>query len=437
MNIAYRYGAIYWKCGCLIVNSASDTDKSTNYGKIASAVADLRDTVEPPSINNSRKGFSVKGDKILYGLKPITKLSDTDIEQIINNRPFSSFQDFRCRTEIGDGATINLIKSGCFDELHPNREELLYSFIEEVTNTKNKLTSSNINDLVEHGILSKEEFENDLRYVSVYKFICSKPNLVDMKSEYGLKGQWYKVDSQYENQFLDLYNSLEVDKDYIYCSQGMVVKKSSMEKVKKAKSERISDILASKETLDSLNCKLIEANIDKLAHGRNRARWEMDSMYYYYTNHELDKVDLQRYALSDFSRMNTSPNVVDTGFNKKGVQWFKYDTSLIAGTVLNSEKDKGFITIQTQTGVVNIRVPKGVFNHYNKNISIMVNGKKKKIDGSWFTRGNMIIVQGFRRDDEFIPKHYTDSVFSHSIIKIQEIQNNGQIVVQMERIRTE
>ena len=36
----------------------------------------------------------------------------------------------------------------------------------------------------------------------------------------------------------------------------------------------------------------------------------------------------------------------------------------------------------------------------------LLDGKKKIVERSWFNRGNMIVVNGMRRDNDFIMKKY-------------------------------
>lgn len=430
-NLAYNYGTIYWKAGVLKVNAQSDTDHTVDYAKVAKAVAEQRDIVELPNINLSQKGFDVVNNKILYGLKPITKVSEDEIEQIINNRPYTSFDDFSSKCTISKTGMINLIKSGCFDTLYPNREELLRNYVTTISDIKAKLTLSNINDLVENQIIEENEFQQELQFINAYKYVCSKSNFVEIE---GLKGQWYRVDSNIEANFLDLYSELKMDKDYIYNELGLVVKKSSVEKIRKKNTERITKIMSLKETLENLNKAIIDNNMNKFAYG-DRARWEMDSIYFYYTGHELDKVNNIKYGIRDFNNLPETPIVIDSGISNRGYEWKKYQTYLIAGTVLDFNKNNHFIIIQTPSEVVGVRMTKGAFDWYNKNISeIKPNGKKKVIDGSWFKRGTKVILQGYRNEDgEFVLKKYNDSILDHTIIKIKDVKENGDLEVQLER----
>ena len=44
----------------------------------------------------------------------------------------------------------------------------------------------------------------------------------------------------------------------------------------------------------------------------------------------------------------------------------------------------------------------------------------------------MIVVQGMRRGDEFVAKKYASSG-GHQLYKIQEVLNNGDLILQTER----
>ena len=64
MNLAYHYPIIYWNTACLIVNAGADDDseenKSTQYGKIAAAIANMQKrgiNISLPLINSAKFGF--------------------------------------------------------------------------------------------------------------------------------------------------------------------------------------------------------------------------------------------------------------------------------------------------------------------------------------------------------------------------------------------
>ena len=110
----------------------------------------------------------------------------------------------------------------------------------------------------------------------------------------------------------------------------------------------------------------------------------------------------------------------------------------IAGTVLDKDKNKHIVTILTNYGVVPIKFYKGQFTFYDKQISsVGDDGKKTVEEKSWFARGNKLLVTGYRRGDQFIPKKYKDSVFSHSLQLITSISDKGDLILRSDRVGEE
>ena len=133
--LAMNFNPIYWNTACLIVNSGSLEDNSeeeivdiyepeaqdlsegvtfqdlpdrsgkirktasTDYGKIAKAIGDIRAAgikVSLVDINKSQFGFApdVENNRILFGLKGMLNVGDDVIAAIIANRPYVSPKDF-------------------------------------------------------------------------------------------------------------------------------------------------------------------------------------------------------------------------------------------------------------------------------------------------------------------------------------------------------
>ena len=425
-----NYGSIFWQCACLIVNSFTHTDdKGVNYGKLAKALTSIKS--KHPSINNSKRGFSVNGEDIIYGLKPLIGVGEALTEEIISKRPFVSFEDFMNRVENKTNASIlSLIKSGAFDEFGVSREMLMGEYIKSITKIKSKLTLSNVSEIFELEVLDKREFEKPLLFISVYKFVCSKSNLVQNED---LKGQWFKVIKEIEVDFLNLYDNLKGN-EFIYNSDGLIVKKSAIEREMKKNSLEIMELLKSEEVLNNLNNKLIELSTKQYANGSIR-RWEFDSMSSYkFDSHELDEVTLGKYNVVGFNSISEEPIIFDSGVSAKtGAVWKKFETQLITGTVVDKDKNNSYISLLTKDGLIGVRFNKGQFNHYDSSLSyIQSNGKKKVVDKSWFSKGTLLIIQGYRSEDEFRAKKYSDSILQNTCIKIMEIKDND-IKVQLER----
>ena len=91
----------------------------------------------------------------------------------------------------------------------------------------------------------------------------------------------------------------------------------------------------------------------------------------------------------------------------------------------------------TTSGVVTVKFRKEYFALFDKQLSKKrPDGTKKVVEKSWFNCGNMLIIKGIRRGDDFIPKKYSTTE-GHQLYKIQEINENGDIIVTNERAMTE
>ena len=70
---------------------------------------------------------------------------------------------------------------------------------------------------------------------------------------------------------------------------------------------------------------------------------------------------------------------------------------------------------------------------YDKQLSeVGADGVKHIIEPSWFKRGTKLMVQGIRREQDFIPKKKKNSVYP-VISKITNIDADGKLSYQYER----
>ena len=97
---------------------------------------------------------------------------------------------------------------------------------------------------------------------------------------------------------------------------------------------------------------------------------------------------------------------------------------------------KNTVTLLTPTGVVNVKIYKNQYALYDKQLSQKgIDGKKHVIEKSWFSRGTLLMVQGIRRGQDFIPKKRKDSIYP---IVSKIIKANGDYLeFQTERIEVE
>jgi DNA polymerase-3 subunit alpha len=149
-------------------------------------------------------------------------------------------------------------------------------------------------------------------------------------------------------------------------------------------------------------------------------------MCFYYHEHELAHVNKEKYGLVDFFQLPEDPIVANTFF-RGGKEVRMFQLSKICGTCIAKDKAKGIVTLLTPYGVVPVKFRKEYFSMFDKQISVKdAEGVKHVMERSWFNRGSMIVVQGIRSGDNFLPKKYSSSV-SEQLYKITEIDNKGEI----------
>ncbi len=73
---------------------------------------------------------------------------------------------------------------------------------------------------------------------------------------------------------------------------------------------------------------------------------------------------------------------------------------------------------------------------FKKQISQMQpDGSKKVIEKGWFGKGNLLVIQGFKRDDQWVSKNYAKTGM-HQLYHIDNIINN-EIILRSERFTSE
>ena len=185
--------------------------------------------------------------------------------------------------------------------------------------------------------------------------------------------------------------------------------------------------------LSELNKVIFKEAWNKYAKGSVSA-WEMEVLCFYHHEHELISVNNEKYGIVNFFNLDENP-VVDRTFYKgdKEIKLFKLNK--ICGTCIAKDKTKATVTLLTVNGVVTVKLHKEAFSLYDRQISEkQMDGTKKIIEKGWFSRGNQILVQGFRNGDQFMAKKYANSTMPHTIMKINEVLSNGDIILQFERV---
>lgn len=448
MNLACKYPIIFWNTANLIVESAgaenteeteseeancveeADEDedeeddddaevkrakKTVNYGKVAAAIGKFQSRgikILPPDINKSSYSFTpvVETNSITYGLRGITRVPETLIKEIIKNRPYTSFEDFASKVKVNKLQATNLIKSGAFDSLELDRKEVMKNYLMGEADTKKKLTLQNMAGLIANNVIP-----DSMRfYGQLFEF-----NKFLKKNKQGL---YYSLTDSAINFIMN-----RCDGDLI---EGDVVLQKNWDNWYKKAMDPMRDYLKNhqKEMLDDLNGKIIQELIDKYAMG-SLSRWEMDSISFYYHEHELAGF---KNDFVNFFDLPEEPEI-DYSFNTKfGNKVDVMKTYFIAGTVIDKNKLKNSITLLTSDGVVTVKVWKNQYAQYDKQISEKDDeGKKHVLEKSWFSRGNLLMIQGMRRGDNFVLRKNKKSPYP-VISKIE--LHNGEMSFITERI---
>ena len=466
--LAINFNPIYWDTACLIVNSGSLEDNSeeeivdiyepeaqdlsegvtfidlpdkkekirktssTDYGKVAKAIGDIRGAgikVSLININRSDFGFSpdVENNQILFGLKGLLNVGDELVMNIIEKRPYISPRDFINKVKPTKQAMISLIKSGAFDEML-ERKMCMAWYIWETCDKKKRLTLQNMPGLIRYGLLP-EDTDEQIMARRVFEFnrylkaVCKSAEMPGM----------YKLDERAINFLMELEEEKHIQYDGAngyYLSEKIWDKnvyQPWMDVFRKW-------IAANKdEILNNLNSTIFKEDWDKYAKNGNISAWEMEVLCFYYHDHELSNVNKEKYGFVNFFELPEDPIVEKTFPTKNGGQGKMFKLFKICGTCIAKNKVKSTVTLLTTDGVVEVKFRKEYFSLFDKQISERdSDGTKHVVEKSWFNRGSMIIVQGYRSGDNFIPKKYA-TTGGHQLYKIEEIKSNGDLILRDSR----
>jgi DNA polymerase-3 subunit alpha len=426
-----RWNPIYWDTACLVVNSGSleenkeyefdDEDnikkkeKSSDYAKIAKAIGEITSQgieVSLVNINTSDYGFEpdIENNRILYGLKALSNIGTDVVEKIKAGRPYSGLKDFMARCPLTKTAMINLIKAGAFDEVESvlnSRKMIMAYYISQVCDAKKRLTLQNWNGLVQHGLIPAD-LELQIRVYNFTKYLKASCKV-------GKYFQFNDICMQFIEKFLpDVLDQVET------LNGAFCMLQTAWDKIYQIQMDPARDWLKAtqEETLKKYNTMLFQEVWNKYAEG-TESHWEMESLCFYHGVHELADINMKKYNLSNF--VDLESNEVDYFYKRKNIQIPIYKLYRIIGTVIAKNDNTHTITLLTTTGVVNVKFTREYYSMFKKQVSqVQPDGTKKVIEKSWFKRGTMLMITGFRRDDQFVAKTYA-ATMTHQLYKITDI----------------
>lgn len=329
------------------------------------------------------------------------------------------------RCPLAKTAMINLIKAGAFDEVESvleSRKMIMAYYISQVCEPKKRLTLQNWNGLVQHGLVPAE-LELQIRVYNFTKYLKSSCKV-------GKYFQFNDICMQFIEKFLpNVLDSVET------INGAFCMLQTTWDKIYQSQMDPARDWLKStqEETLKKYNTMLFQEMWSKYAEG-TESHWEMESLCFYHGEHELANIDMRKYDLSNFCDLES--NEVEYFFKRKNVQIPIYKLYRIIGTVIAKNDNTHTVTLLTTTGVVNVKFTREYYSMFKKQVSqVQPDGTKKVIEKSWFKRGTMLMVTGFRRDDQFVGKTY-QSTPTHQLYKITNIVGD-EMKLQHERVSSD
>ena len=388
MNLAYHYPSIYWATAVITVEAGAlgeEDSGGVNYAKVAAAIGRIQSEgykVELPDINIAEFGFvpDVQKDAIVYGLKGISEIGDELAKRIIKERPYNSVEDFITKIQPQKKQMINLIKAGAFDAFGEKRI-IMNNYLLSITPQKTRITLQNMNSLIEYNLIPKDL----ISYKYLYNF---NKYLKDLEIPEG-----YRLNERAINFLCKNFPNIDI-------SNGLLDTKV-WKKIYDNEMTGIKDWMKSNE--EELIQQIQKCDVNKIWEqycNGNDSSWEMEVLGFYYSGHELDSLEESQ---------------IDIAHLKDGD--YKHTVS-ICGTVLGKDAYKHMVTLLTTTGVVTLKFTGELFANYNKIISEMTAEGKKTLEKSWFNKGTLLIVNGYKSGEVFRVR---------SLSKILEIDSSGKV----------
>jgi DNA polymerase-3 subunit alpha len=381
--------------------------------------------IELPDINEAQMDFipDIKNNAIYYSLQAVTVVSDDLFDKIIANRPYANVDDFYDRVQPTTAQMIGLIKAGCFDKLTKGKrivimEKFLQRLASQEIPYREKLTTVQLKKALSLKMPELKPFTDAIR---AYKYRAYLEANCLSKAE-----KRYLINDEACVNFFNAYikNLLSVEKgEYSYLPNDTIaIKSSPLKRVVDGIMAPLMGWLNSPQGANAYTSAVREEFVNSLKEKYCKgslSAWEMETMNFYYSGYELEKMNDSMYDVRNFNELPETPS----------------ECCAIAGTIIDVVNGKSTISLLTKYGVVDVKFYKDSYNKYNQKISEIDEKTKKKtvVDDSWFKRGNKIIVYGTRREDTFVAKNCKVGLYYRCVGLIEEVNMDGSLEVRFTR----
>ncbi len=384
--------------------------------------------IVPVDINTSKRAFTLDAKKNLihFGLEAVKGIKKETISKILDMAHCSSLQDFIAKTGADVTSIVALIKCGAFDSIAP-RDLIVNQLAALRADVKDKLNGQNLMMLLKKGFWPDENPEYLLakRVFGFMQYLKKSPNgaLVEYFGAASDEWKnWYQLDGR-SCAFLDEMN---------FEHDGLMISKAQWKTFYDRHMAPVKQYIQifQEELLEKVNSAALQEWKDKYFPGGDAwAQWEIETMGVCFAEHPMKNVQ----NVSCFEDLPREPEIATLFQTKQGRTVPLYRLTMICGICIAQDKLHHSITLLTSDGPVEIKFRREQFASYSKQVSQMVDGKKKIIERSWFSRGTPLLIHGMRQDDQFIAKTYKNSPMKHTVYKITEISPAGKLEVQKAR----
>lgn len=329
-----------------ILTYANDNMEITQY---LVQCKDLNVKVLPPDINKSQLGFSMCDNAILYGMGSLYNVGKPTTKQIMNKRPYVSFEDFMSKNvyEIKEGeeikldkaALISLINSGCFDNLpineknteKSNRQMLLMKIFYNSASLIQSVSTTQIPELFENEDTDISQFIKEKMIYNLHKTILSKKNKLHLYND-------DEIITKFKNNYTE--ETYEIKDDYLLITKNKYTSQYNkhMKEIKKYLKEH------SVEYTNIINKNRVIKDYIDYVKNRNEADLEFESTSFYFQDSWL-KATKEKYGFDDFNDIPDLDMEIEGYYKKKKLY-------IIVGVLIGKIKKHREIFLLTNNGVV-------------------------------------------------------------------------------------
>ena len=367
-----------------ILTYANDSTEITKY---LVQCRDMNIKILNSDINESELGFRIYENGIMYGIGSLYNVGIPTVKQLIQNRPYTSFQNFLDKNvfnikedeiKFDKSSLISLVNSGCFDKLpmydedndKSTREMLLVKIFSNNISQITKVSTTNIPELFDNNIIEISTFPLEYDLYKLHKIITSKK---------------YKFHLMEDDELITKIKNSYSDEVYSIKDMELTLEPKKYKKEYEKKLETIKKNMKdnSEEYANKINKIRILSAYFGYRNNRDDADLEFESTSFYFQKSWLE-TSQEVYGVDEFNDI-TSLDMDEVGY------YSKKQLYLIVGTLTGKIKAHKEIVMLTNSGIVIAKLGDILYNSIASELS---KGDKIALNG--------YVGNGFYRAEYYI-----------------------------------